>query len=35
MIRSDSVVKIDVSKSYNEVIPQPTLKKNVKEEIIV
>lgn len=32
---SDSVVKIDVSKSYNDVIPQPTLKKNVKEEIIV
>jgi len=28
---ADSFVKIDVSKPYNEVIPQPATKKNNKE----
>jgi hypothetical protein len=32
---SDSVVKIDVSKPFNEVISQPVSKKTVKEEILV
>ena len=32
---NDSVVKIDVSKSYSEIIPQPTVKRQVREEVFV
>ena len=31
----DSVVKIDVSRPYNEVISVPVLKKTAKEEILI
>ena len=31
----DSVVKIDVSKPYNEIIPVPPVKKVAKEEITI
>lgn len=32
---NDSIVKIDVSKPYNEVIPQPVAKKQIREEVLV
>ena len=31
----DSVVKIDISRSYNDIIVQPVVKKTSKEEIVV
>lgn len=35
LLHSDSVVKIDVSKSYSEVVAAPISKKSTKEEILV